>query len=439
MKLIKIVCIALAATLAVALAYRYRYGRETHPSAVSLLTLRDEPRTVVMIVADTLRADYLPFYGHPRDTAPFLSSLMSNAVVFDRAYSASSSTAPAMASVFTSLYPSSHGVVTGLITQRSLAKRGHSIKLNRIPDHLTTLGSMLSAAKYRAFGVSDNPNISPDLGFVRGFERFETFRYRGAPEVNKVAMTWPKEDGRTFYYVHYMDPHEPYHERAPWYEPAETREERMRRAYESEIRYMDEHIRALFEHFGWRENALVVFLSDHGEELGDHGQFGHGKTLYSEVTRVPLFIYRAGLAPARIHDTVQTLDLLPTLAEIIGIEPEAVWQGRSLFTGAAYGRPVFSELLRHETHRRASWESVVFKNHQFLVWGRDGERNHELYDLSTDFEQKNNLAATGNPLESELIVTLESRPVAESAKGQETTIKMDREAIENLRTLGYIQ
>ena len=71
-------------------------------------------RTSSSILVDTLRADHLPTYGYPRATAPFLSSLATDGIVFENAWSTSSWTAPATASLFTSLYPQEHGVVHGL-------------------------------------------------------------------------------------------------------------------------------------------------------------------------------------------------------------------------------------------------------------------------------------------------------------------------------------
>src|SRR4030043_1537017 len=89
-----------------------------------LLLRKPSPRpNVVLVVIDTLRADRLPFYGYPKDTAPFLSKLAARGVVFDKAFAASSWTAPATASIFTGLYPFQHGVVMGLFAQKKLIKR----------------------------------------------------------------------------------------------------------------------------------------------------------------------------------------------------------------------------------------------------------------------------------------------------------------------------
>ena len=94
-----------------------------------------------------------------------------------------------------------------------------------------------------------------------------------------------------------MDPHAPYDERPPWVEPGRTRKERRIAAYDSEIRYVDEHLAELDRLLGWQQNTLLVLLADHGEEFREHGRDWHGNTLYAEVLRVPLVFF----CPARIR------------------------------------------------------------------------------------------------------------------------------------------
>ncbi|MCJ7645234.1 MAG: sulfatase-like hydrolase/transferase, partial [Candidatus Aminicenantes bacterium] len=104
---------------------------------------------IVLVVIDTLRAENLSFYGYPKETAPFLSRLAAQGVVFENAYAASSWTAPATASIFTSLHPFQHGVTMGLFAQKQLIKKDPRIKINRIPEDLTTLPEALRINGYR--------------------------------------------------------------------------------------------------------------------------------------------------------------------------------------------------------------------------------------------------------------------------------------------------
>lgn len=409
---------------------------------------------VVVIVIDTLRADHLPFYGYEKDTAPFLRSIADKGVVFERAIAGCSSTGPAMATVFTSLYPSQHGLITGVLATQRLVKVNPSIRINRIPEQLKTLGQYFKEAGYRTFGVADNLNISEQQGFTKGFDKFATYRYNGAATVNKTLWEWAPEimaGGKYFLYVHYMDPHAPHFRRKPWFEKGATREQSILNAYDSEIRYTDEHIRALFEKFNLQENTLVLVLADHGEEFGDHGGSGHGKTLYREVIHVPYVLYHPALPPRRVSEFVHTIDTVPTLAELVGIAKEPHWVGVSLAPLAKGmpaknldldGRPVFSQLLRRPEHEKDPKESVVHQRHHLIVTPKreGGGAREELYHLDTDFSEQRDLASempevTVNIGKNFADLHDESKRV----KAEEIEIPLDDEAIKSLKTLGYLE
>jgi arylsulfatase A-like enzyme len=149
---------------------------------------------VVLIVIDTLRSDHLPFYGYKKNTAPFMSDLARQSVVFKNAFSASSWTSPATASIFTSLYPFQHGVLLGLMAILKANAEDPSIRVNRIPEEIETLPEVMKKNGFRTYGVSDNLNIGIKQGFTQGFDRFETFNYNGAPRVNDVLKSKPEMD-----------------------------------------------------------------------------------------------------------------------------------------------------------------------------------------------------------------------------------------------------
>lgn len=416
--------------------------------------IRDQ--NVVVILIDTLRADHLPIYGYERDTAPFISSLAKKGgVVFDQAFSASSTTGPAVASVFTSLYPSEHGVITGFIATKHLAKDHPALTLNRIPEDLTTLGEEFKNAGYRTYGIADNLNISSEMGFTQGFDKFETHHYKTAEVINSRLKEWAPEiksgDGKYFLYLHYMDPHKPYHRRDPWYQDTKVGKQRMVNEYDSEINYVDDKIREMFELFGWDKNTLVVFLADHGEEFFDHGNHGHGKSLYTEVIHVPFIFYHSDLNYRRVHEAVHTMDLIPTLAEILGFPANQEWRGISQANDLVSGHPaadrsLFSELLRREENTNPARRSVV-KNNRHLIRtttkqgaNKPAAKTHELYNLENDFTEKTNLAAgdvsTAESLGKELDL-LEQGGGKHHASQVE--IPMDKEKLKELKSLGYLE
>src|SRR5690606_26353830 len=129
------------------------------------------------------------FYGYSVDTAPFLTELAEKSIVFENAFSASSTTAPAMASIFTSVYPSQHGVVMGMQATKRMKRQEEfkALSINRIPEDLLTLGEMMSQSGFKTYGVADNLNIDHQIGYIGGFEKFQTFRYEGAEKVNQVV------------------------------------------------------------------------------------------------------------------------------------------------------------------------------------------------------------------------------------------------------------
>lgn len=403
---------------------------------------------VVVIVIDTLRADHLPLFGYSKDSAPFISRTFEQGIVFDRAFSPSSSTAPAMASIFTSLYPSQHGVITGQIATANLSRKHPELKLNRIPSSIDTLPKIFKRAGYRTFGVADNHNISESMGFSSGFDHFVSHRYQGAKAVNQVVRDWKDElngGSKYFLYIHYMDPHRPYHKQDPWYQPADSIRQNLMNAYDSEISFVDKQLEELAAEFNWANSALMIFFSDHGEEFWEHGGESHGTTLYTEVTRVPFAIRHGDLPKIRVTENVSTLDLLPTLAEILGLKIDSSWRGKSLWSiirgQSNKGRSIFTERLRPPEHNKPQIKSIIFDNwHLIAKVPKEAVRSHKLYNINDDFSEQKNQFALRPEIAQKQIAKLEaheSSPI--EFDSQEVTIEVDEDYLQQLKSLGYFQ
>jgi len=422
--------IAFAVPLAVLLIYIILSG------GCQSKTVKDY--NVVVILIDALRSDHLPFYGYERNTAPFLSELAQKGTVFENAFGASSWTSPATASIFTSLLPYQHGVLMGLLAIRSAQKIDPEVKLNRIPEEATTITEILKAGGYRTFGVADNLNIDERQGFTQGFDRFETHLYQAAPKLNETVKSWHQEitsGGKYFLYLHYMEPHAPYHPREPWFSsyggqvvqgdhpPAneeddtnddgngegEDKESIARRdarrkngiaAYDSEINYADKHIQELYELFHWDQNTIVIVTADHGEGLWDHGMMGHGKTLYREEIQVPLLIVLPGQKNGRrITHNVSNIDILPTVRELVELDDDTHVEGVSLapllkeqISNFDYEkRDIFSHLWVH-TYQQVEWRSTIYKNWHFL---NKLPNQRQLYYLTSDPKETDNKISKG--------------------------------------------
>ncbi|MHC4377825.1 MAG: sulfatase, partial [Planctomycetota bacterium] len=307
--------------------------------------LADTP--VLMILADTLRADALPSGGAPLERAPYLARLADESATFSEARSTSSWTAPSTASLFTGLYPNAHGVEQGLFLAQHAAERERTETLNIVPGVLETLPERFRAAGYRTFGLSENPNITEQLGFDAGFDQLAYLPYDGGDALDRAVDEWlatgaAGEGERWFAYLQLMDPHQPYYRRESYYlapptggsEAADPQWVELRALYDSEIGHLSARTERLIEAFDAKQRALVVFLADHGEEFGEHGRQGHWYTLYDELLRVPLY-FRApdGLdawEPGPRDTTVSLVDVLPTLVELCGLPGGGPADGLSL-------------------------------------------------------------------------------------------------------------
>jgi len=412
---------------------------------------------VVLVVVDTLRADHLPIHGYPRDTAPFLSELAERGVVFERAWSASSWTAPATASIFSGVYPLQHGVVSGLYHHKRREQASHdSLSLNRIPDEIETIPELMRDLGYETFGVADNPNLCEEMGFASGFDRFEGSSYKGAEHVNAKLATLgaslTDSDAPRFVYLHYMDPHKPYHDREasgevvpPSAAPDAGAPEAGvgTRTYDSEIVYWDELLRAAFEQLGVTDDTVVIVTADHGEEFGDHGGDGHRYQVFRELLHVPLVIVAPGVerGSPRVAADVSTIDLLPTLRELLGTRASAQDAGASLMPlyrggGADPDRAVLA--MRTDVGVDASRElrSVIRNGEHWIQSLPDG--SEMLFDLLADPTEQRNLAIARADRAAELRARFED--FAERAprwNAGTTTIELDDAARSELGRLGY--
>ena len=174
------------------------------------------------------------------------------------------------------------------------------------------------------------------MGFERGFDVFERHEEWPAGKVHARLAAWKEElraEGRPFFlYLHLNDVHKPYNPRRPYYKAAKGGLADMQARYDSEIRYVDELLRRLWSDLGWDDSTIVCVLSDHGEEFRDHGQLGHRFQLYGELLNVALLLRAPDFTEPgmRIDVPVSLIDVLPTLAELVGLKDPGIRDGASL-------------------------------------------------------------------------------------------------------------
>lgn len=300
----------------------------------------EEPRNLLLISIDTLRADHLGCYGYPRPTSPAVDRLAGSGVVFEDVTSPAPWTLPAHASMLTGVYPSHHGLW---------------MATSHLPEDVPTLAEVLRGRGIHTAAFVNSLYLSRRFGLERGFNAFTYVKgsvdRRKPTRIRSLALDWlsyaPPEP--FFLFLHFLDVHSDYHS-LPRYEAAlvrpytgvangrtgqllAVREGRLtldaRDAshladlYDAGIRQMDDGIDEILRYLdqrGLRERTLVVVTSDHGEEFLDHGGVLHSATHYQELVHVPWIVSGPGVPQGvRVRRPVSLVDLPPTLHAAMGL------------------------------------------------------------------------------------------------------------------------
>ena len=421
---------------------------------------------VLLLSVDTLRADRLNSYGYAvRTTSPELDSFLASGVRFDQAVSPRALTWPALATVLTGLYPSGHGVT----------QNGYTLA-----DDLATLPKILGASGYETAAILSNMCQANHQGW-------DTFRCTQGRDGRAVQWTeeWTqsRDPSRPFFlWVHLFGAHSPYYnggdlaatELDPeyrgnliarkWRLDAVMQEKQQLAA--ADVRHLDAlydaavigsdriagRILANLKAAGLLEKTVVVFLADHGEDLYQHnGYLYHACSVYQSALHVPFGIAAPGLVDGggEVAQTVELSDVAPTILDLLGIEPMANGHGLSLRpylerpgrSGA--GKPGFSEYgdTRIRTIQSGHWKLVHNPERLTPICFAGPEDLYpiaevELYDLSQDPYEKENLAATEPAKTAELRELVRRRFIGLKTRSDQQEVP--EELKEELRSLGYV-
>jgi arylsulfatase A-like enzyme len=430
------------------------------------------PPNLLLVTFDTTRADHTSVGGYARDTTPRLRRLAEQGANFAIAYSTTASTAPAHASLFTSLYPREHGLDR------------NSLVLD--PD-VETLAELLAARGFQTAGIPSSYVLDSEFGVAQGFERWDDHfeleesmvELRGKDGAERKAsldrradfttdraIAWlgGRETARPFFlFVHYMDPHAPYEPPPPFdarfagdavsqRAPTEVRRKAVN-AYDGEIAYADEQLGRLVDQLdalGLAERTIVVVTADHGEGLQEHGVWLHTVNVHEEQVRVPLvFRWTGRIAPGRVvSEPVSIVDVVPTLLDLMGLAAGATPpSGRSLAAalrdGARVeaGAPVFFQRRNYERAELVEGLRVLGAQHgvragrwKWIEGDRDGTR--QLYDLETDEAETLNRALE-EPQRAQELAALVAQWRERHAPKFEKARPLTPEEVEKLRALGY--
>ena len=401
---------------------------------------------VLVVTLDTTRADALGCYGNRASSTPHLDRLAQEGVLFERALTAVPITTPSHSTIFTGTYPLAHGV----------RDNGRF----RLAPSATTLAEVLKERGFATGAAVGAFPLTRNWGLDQGFDFYDDhvaiasedeagrrigpvhmfFDERPATRVNDAILPWLREHGRSrfFAWVHYWDAHQPHVPPPPFSDLF------AQNLYLGEIAYVDQAFGVVMDELrrlGVADRTLVLVVGDHGEGLGEHGEVTHSMLLYDATLHVPLLLSIPG-GPRGVHiaEQVGTIDIVPTLLDLLDLPPLPGVQGRSLADLIAHPerppenrRPYYAESLSPRLSYGWGEQRALFTEHWKLLFGP----RIELYDLAQDSHELHNLAPA-DPT-TRLTSALESfvdKNARASAAGAVSEI--DSETRNRLAALGYL-
>ncbi|MEO6323890.1 MAG: sulfatase-like hydrolase/transferase [Thermoanaerobaculia bacterium] len=393
---------------------------------------RFEKAPVILISVDTLRSDHLPFYGYKGVETPALSELRKDSIVFANAYSHVPLTLASHASIFSGRLPADHGIHDNL---------GYHVRAN-----VPMLAELLKGVGYATGGAVSCYVLKGDTGIGRGFDFYDDDVQaaemqvalgrvqRAGGETEARLESWlSTQKGPAFAFLHIYEPHTPY-------EPPEPFATRYKEnPYDGEIAASDAIVGRFLKFLknrGLYDGALIVFLSDHGEGLGEHGEAEHGMFLYRETLQVPLLVklpkgLRAGTSVAA---PVALSDVFTTLGRSVGPKDFVAPAGTvSLLDLAADPAPAPRRLLAETFFPRIHFGWSELSSLMEGRWHYIEAPRPEIYDLETDpAETKNRLQEKPDALRALRAELLTRKPAFETPED------VDPEARKKLASLGYL-
>ncbi len=445
------------------------HGYWGEPEILSEATSAKSLPNVVLVSLDTLRADFLGTYGHPNEISQHIDAIAASGTVFDKCISQSSWTRPAHFAMLASRYP-------------GFSILQYNEKYCRISTDVLTLAELLKENDYLTAAFTGGGYMGRKSGFEQGFDYYVSYGRRFEPNLRPVT-DWLEEhaDSRFFLFLHNYNAHNPYDPpddakarfantspaacEGVTFSTEDSLSGRISRCqkdpdvaayikgiYAAEVFHVDRLFGSVVSHLkrlGVFEDTIFLITSDHGEGLFDHGESNHVTTMYQELIHVPLILSGPGIpADTRIEDTVQLLDVAPTLLDLLGLEIPNDFQGRSLvplLRGPASARS--------KAFSATSWDrSMAFaesKPHSFSAAALDDDKKlirnlgesadtAELYDIRSDPGELRQLEDSV-PWQEGLDGALNSWLRTLSQQNQCENVAMDPTTMEELKALGYLQ
>jgi choline-sulfatase len=398
---------------------------------------------VLLITLDTLRADYVSCYGSKAVATPAIDALAKRGVRFAEAIAQVPLTTPSHACILTGTYPQVNGVrdMGGFVLEKDVP----------------TIASVLGKAGFETAAFVGSAVLNSHYGLNRGFGTYAdqmmaestskklpgvVAEVRGEV-VTRRALDWLEKhqavapDRRFFVWAHYYDPHFPYDPPEPY------RSEHLKNLYAGEVAYTDAQVGKLIgwlSETGLLDRTLIVLLADHGESLGEHGEYTHGVFLYDSTVHIPMIIAGPGIPQGRtVPQQVRSIDVEPTIADLIGLSAGDKVQGVSLKSSLMEGKEPRSNYCYMETlYPKTSHGWSELRGMRTDEWKLVVAPKPELYRFSDDPGELKNVIAS-HPADADRLqkqVWAVAGPPQSLGKLEPKSV--DEERRRELDALGYV-
>ena len=375
-----------------------------------------QAKNVIYLLLDAARHDaFQAFNPHARFPTPGITTLAGGGMIFTNAYTPANWTLPSVVGLFTGRYPHSFGDMGEMF---------------RLPKTVPVLAEHLKKQGFETAALVANPFISEPFGLKRGWDTFHNYSMEGNRSTmaeflyQRVDEWLEKRKDKTkrfFLYVHAMDTHDPYtlhphtakhyegkyqgqlkdikllntdinNKNSDLYRKLNEADKRWFRAmYDGEVEFHDHNFKLLMENLEARkilDNTLIIYSSDHGEELWDHGGLDHGHAMYQEQIKTPLVLHYEPLFEpgSKVNDLVELLDITPTMLEVLGVPALPGTHGVSL------------RHLINKVQGQGAPYAIMSGNQLTVIVGRyklfGSLDEGKLFDLKKDPAERKNLINT---------------------------------------------
>ncbi len=383
------------------------------PGTAPTVKRADPPKHIVFVIMDSLRADRIRLWNpKARPEVPNWEKLAETSSVFLTHYVQGNESQVSHASMWTSAY---------------LAKHKASEMKDKLDAKFMTIDEVAKKASKFVAGASANGYIRPERGFGNSWDQYvnhiiKSLGLKGADVMDKgISFITPKKDQPWFLYLGLIDTHVTWRAKSPWIEKydggykgkfetsygddgpggsngkglSEKEQNHVRALYDSNVSYQDDLLGKLVEQlqsWGIYDKTMIIITADHGDEQWEENdRVGHGGSQRETLVHVPMLIHYPPLFPAvKVHAGTEGIDIVPTLADVLGVATDPEWQGASLL-GLAQGAdsyPLLSTSSAYENMhagRIGNWKIQLKGGGAPRLWNlaKDPDERKDLWGTAT--------------------------------------------------------